>query len=195
MNEFTNALDNVKIASPCSQDWNQMIGGDRKRFCGDCKLNVYNLSGMTRTEAENLLANSEGRFCVRFYRRADGSILTEDCPVGWAQVKRRVSKTAAACASLLFGLLTSTGIMGLFSAPKGGFLTGLNASQTSSINDSMGAFENAAPRQTPKPLMGNLAIPVAPPKAKSTPKKSENFELGRFSEPLMGTPLVPKGKN
>ena len=195
MNKFTNSLDNVKIASPCSQDWNQMIGNDRRRFCGDCKLNVYNLSGMTRTEAENLLANSEGRLCVRFYRRADGSILTEDCPVGWAQVKRRVSKTAAAVASLLFGLLTSAGIMGLFSAPKQRFTMGAIAPQTSSINDSMGEVNNVTPLQTPEPLMGNLAIPAPPPKAKSTPKESENFELGRISKPLMGTPLVPKGKN
>ncbi len=42
MNKFTNPLSNIKIASPCSQDWNEMIGTERKRFCGECKLNVYN---------------------------------------------------------------------------------------------------------------------------------------------------------
>ncbi len=61
MNKFTSPLDNIKVASPCSQDWNAMFGTDRKRFCGDCKLNVYNLSGMTKKEAERLLADSEGR--------------------------------------------------------------------------------------------------------------------------------------
>ena len=55
MNKFTNPLSNIKIASPCSQDWNEMIGTERKRFCGECKLNVYNLSGMSEQEAENLL--------------------------------------------------------------------------------------------------------------------------------------------
>ena len=87
MAKFTNSLNNIKIASPCSQDWNAMIGTERKRYCGDCKLNVYNLSGMSRTEAENLITNSEGRLCVRFFRRADGSVLTQDCPVGWRAVK------------------------------------------------------------------------------------------------------------
>ena len=66
-----------------------MYGDDRKRFCGDCKLNVYNLSGMSREEAEALIMNAEGRLCVRFYKRRDGSVITGDCPVGWARVKQR----------------------------------------------------------------------------------------------------------
>lgn len=114
MKNFSNPLENVRVASPCSQDWNQMLGDDRKRFCGECKLNVYNLSGMTRTEAESLLINSEGRLCVRFYRRADGSVLTQDCPVGWQAFKRRVSRTATAFASLMFGIVSGLGLMSLF---------------------------------------------------------------------------------
>ena len=110
MTKFTNPLSNIKIASPCSQDWNEMIGTERKRFCGECKLNVYNLSGMSRGEAENLLISSEGRLCVRFYRRADGSVLTKDCPVGWQAVKQRLSKTATAFASLVFAALSGGGL-------------------------------------------------------------------------------------
>ena len=59
-----------------------MYGDDRRRFCSQCKLNVYNLSGMTRDEAEQLVMNSEGRLCVRFFRRKDGTVLTQDCPAG-----------------------------------------------------------------------------------------------------------------
>jgi hypothetical protein len=114
MNKFTNSLSNIKIASPCSQDWNAMIGTERKRFCGKCRLNVYNLSGMSRAEAESLLLNSEGRLCVRFYRRADGSVLTKDCPVGWQAVKQCVSKTATAAASLVFAALGSIGLASYF---------------------------------------------------------------------------------
>ena len=118
MNKFTNPLNSVKIASPCSQDWNVMIGTERRRFCGECKLNVYNLSGMSQREAENLLLNSEGRLCVRFYRRADGSVLTKDCPVGWQMIKRRVSKTATAFASLLFGIVGGLGLNSFFNGEK-----------------------------------------------------------------------------
>src|SRR5215213_10800265 len=98
---FTNPLDNIRIASPCRSDWNEMYGDDRTRFCGECKLNVYNLSGMNRSEAEALLMNSEGRVCVRFFRRNDGTVLTKDCPVGWRALKKRVSTTATAIASLI----------------------------------------------------------------------------------------------
>ena len=85
-----------------------MYGDERTRFCGECKLNVYNLSGMTKYDAENLFRLSEGRLCVRYYRRPDGTILTKDCPVGWARVKERISVFAAAALSLvisLFGVL------------------------------------------------------------------------------------------
>jgi len=114
MNKFTNPLSHIRIASPCSQDWNEMIGTDRKRFCGECKLNVYNLSGMTSDEAENLLMNSEGRLCVRFFKRADGSVLTKDCPVGWQAIKRRMSRISTAAASLVFGVVTGLGLNNYF---------------------------------------------------------------------------------
>ena len=118
MSKFTNPLYNIKIASPCSADWNEMMGDERKRYCGDCKLNVYNLSEMTKAQAEDLIIKSEGNLCVRFYRRADGTILTQDCPVGWQAVKRRISKTAAAFASLIFGLLSGFGLNTFFSESK-----------------------------------------------------------------------------
>lgn len=118
MSKFTNPLENVRIASPCSADWNEMYGSEQKRFCGDCKLNVYNLSGMTRTEAEALIMNAEGRLCVRFYKRSDGSIITNDCPVGWAGVKHRTKVFATAAASLLMAIFTGVFFVSLFSTKK-----------------------------------------------------------------------------
>ena len=103
MEKFTNPLDNIKIASPCAADWNEMRGDERRRYCALCKLNVYNLSDMTRTEAESFLINSEGRVCVKFYRRADGTVLTRDCPVGWEKIKRKVSRAATAVFALAAG--------------------------------------------------------------------------------------------
>lgn len=114
MKTFTNPLDEIKVASPCPADWEKMIGDARQRFCSECKLNVYNLSGMTRIEAESLLINSEGRLCVRFYRRADGTILTKNCPIGWAKVRQRVSKLATAAFSMIVGFLGGFTVFGLF---------------------------------------------------------------------------------
>jgi hypothetical protein len=100
------ALDQVEIASPCHASWEQMAGNDRVRFCDHCSLNVYNLSAMTRRQAEDLIQQRQGRLCVRLYRRRDGTVLTENCPVGWRAARLRVKMFAGGIASLvalLFG--------------------------------------------------------------------------------------------
>lgn len=118
MTRFDSPLNNLKVASPCPADWSQMYGDDRKRFCGDCKLNVYNLSGMTKDEAESLIRNAEGRLCVRFYKRDDGSVITQDCPVGWAKVKQRTRVVATAVFSLIMAMLSGIFMVSLLSKQK-----------------------------------------------------------------------------
>ncbi len=71
-------LGRVQVVSPCTADWEKMIGDDKIRHCPKCDLSVYNLSGMTAREAAHLIYSRQGRLCVRFYRRADGSMLTQD---------------------------------------------------------------------------------------------------------------------
>jgi hypothetical protein len=106
-------LDNLTIASPCTADWGQMTGDDRVRHCSHCQLNVYNLSEMSRPEAEKLVREREGNLCVRFYRRPDGTVLTADCPVGLANLRRTVRRAAVAAltlaGSLLAGVLAFAG--------------------------------------------------------------------------------------
>ena len=106
----------VKIAAPCKADWEQMIGSDRVRFCGQCNLNVYNLSSMKRDEAESFVARNEGRLCVRFYRREDGSMLTKNCPVGLSAIRRRVSCLAKAISAAVLGFCAGLGLYEGFSS-------------------------------------------------------------------------------
>jgi hypothetical protein len=103
-------LDSVKIASPCSASWDDMIGDERARFCAHCQKNVYNLSAMASEEAERLLREHEGSLCVRLYRRADGKVMTTDCPVG---LKRKRLKIAAVSA-LGAGAMALTAFMSLW---------------------------------------------------------------------------------
>jgi len=86
-----------------------MCGNERIRFCGECQLNVYNISEMSKAQAEQLIGQAEGRLCVRYYRRKDGSIITQNCPVGLRALKRRVSRIAAALSSLIFTFLAGVG--------------------------------------------------------------------------------------
>jgi len=98
-----------------------MIGDERARFCGQCELNVYNLSTMSTLEAESLIARTEGRLCVRYYRRKDGSIITQDCPVGLRRLKQRAARIERAVASLVLGFLAGLGFHGAANR-SGGFL-------------------------------------------------------------------------
>lgn len=89
-------LQRISIASPCHVDWDSMTGDERKRFCGACKLNVYNISEMSTQDAANFIRQSEGRTCVRFYQRKDGTIITDNCPVGLRKLRDRVRLKVAA---------------------------------------------------------------------------------------------------
>jgi hypothetical protein len=75
-------LDRIRTASPCYEPWEAMVGDERVRACARCNLDVYNLSAMTRDEAEALIVERRGNLCARYFRRIDGTILTADCPTG-----------------------------------------------------------------------------------------------------------------
>lgn len=79
-------LNYLPIASPCRTAWEEMNGDDLVRFCLHCGRNVYNLSRMSRWEAVAFVREVEAQRCVQFYRRRDGTLLTDDCPVGRRQV-------------------------------------------------------------------------------------------------------------
>lgn len=87
-------LESINIPSPCEADWDSMQGNDHVRFCSHCNLSVHNISAMTRAEAMRLVAQSEGRLCVRYYRKPSGEILNA-IPYRLHQIKRRASRLAA----------------------------------------------------------------------------------------------------
>ena len=160
MRRFTNSLSDVAVATPCRADWDTMIGNERVRFCGQCQLNVYNLSSISRREAESLISQTEGRLCVRFYRRRDGSIITQDCPVGLRALKRRAMRIKRAVASSLLGFMTGLGMNGAVNR-FGNFLFGLD--------DPEAQYEHIqgqiAERKQPVDQIenGRLAIPILGP--------------------------------
>lgn len=90
-------LEKLKIASPCKQRWEDMVGDERVRVCAGCERPVFNLSAMTMEDAEAVLATRGLTPCVRFYKRADGTVMTSDCPAG-----KRPGRTALAVAAGAF---------------------------------------------------------------------------------------------
>jgi hypothetical protein len=104
---FPTLLGNLRVAAPCSADWNSMTGDDRKRFCSACNQNVYNVSSMPPSEAEAFLASKLGqKLCVRYFRRRDGTLIYRNCPIGLHQLRRQGQKVLQIVSSLI-GLLVS----------------------------------------------------------------------------------------
>lgn len=160
-------VDLVSVRTPCTESWDAMRGDDRKRFCDKCRLHVYDISAMTRPEAEAILATqttraaSDGgpgetdRLCVRFARRPDGTVVTQDCGSFLKKTVRRAIRRRA------IALRTAAAsILALF-------------------------FPLAACSQ-PAPTIDVQGSPVPPPE-----RIAGEVELGDFRPPEMGKPSVP----
>ncbi|MDM7922599.1 MAG: hypothetical protein QUS14_09900 [Pyrinomonadaceae bacterium] len=161
MPNYGSPLNNIKVASACSADWESMYGNDRMRYCGQCKLNVYNLSGMTRSEAESLIERAEGRLCVRYYQRADGTVITKDCPVGWALVKKKASVFATGAFAIFVSAFSGGFFASAFNREKAEVVVGaIPIANTNVKRDEM----------PPVSVMGNIAVPPAD-KKEVTPTK------------------------
>ncbi len=107
MGKSTISLQTITVADPCQVSWDTMQGDDVVRFCLECQRHVYNLSEMSRSEAERLVEETEGRLCVRFYRRADGTFLSRRCPRsvrGFALFVASLVSAGVATILLLFGV-------------------------------------------------------------------------------------------
>ena len=167
-------LEDIRIAAPCSADWDDMAGDERVRFCGKCEKNVYNLSAMTREEGEALVRQKEGRLCVRLYQRRDGTVITSDCPVG---VRRRRLR-ARVWASLSGAAASAALLLGLFGGRARADLTVDGKKQTGTqqkaevkgqvevrvMGGAVAVHEPPPPPPPPKhpPLMGKIAMPLPP---------------------------------
>jgi hypothetical protein len=149
-------LEDVRVASPCSANWDAMTGDDRVRHCGSCNKSVFNLSAMNRSEAEALLQSVNESICVRLYRRADGTVMTADCPVG-AKKKRRRKIFATAIGGSAMAMATAAAWM---TSTKSGSEVAMGAMPIATI---------ASPIATiALPIMGS-AIQAIPPEEATPP--------------------------
>ena len=178
MSRFQISLDQVKVASPCPASWDAMTGDDRVRFCSQCSLHVYNLSALSREAAESLVTEKEGKMCVRFFQRADGTVITTDCPVGWAAVKRRLAWTSTV-AGLMFVVV--------FGVIRACVASGNNRShQRSQIEIIVSRVRNYF---FPQPIAGKICVvptPIVVPTAGQQPAENQL----RIEEPPMEQPEV-----
>ncbi len=86
-----------------------MVGDERSRICGECALHVHDIASLERRDALALVRAHEGRrLCLRLWRRADGRVLTRDCPRG---VRERVSRASARAVLVVLCVLGFGGML------------------------------------------------------------------------------------
>src|SRR5437868_12263895 len=104
MSKKLTILDAISIPKPCPAGWDSMTGSRQKRFCRECNKTVYNLSAMSRDEAEALVARFAGRLCARIERDAAGVVITQAIPAAPQLISRRASPVPTALVSAWLGL-------------------------------------------------------------------------------------------
>lgn len=102
-------LDTISIPTHCPVPWDEMQGDDRTRFCNQCRERVYDISEMTTAEAVTVLSETGKQPCLRIYRRADGRVMTADCPANARERLWRWLRRRSAWAGSLFALVFLSG--------------------------------------------------------------------------------------
>jgi hypothetical protein len=94
----------IRIVSPCGQDFRAMHPTGKGRYCDTCKKTVHDLSAMSSREARELLSlpRSEN-LCVRYLYDVHGEIAFRGVPAG-ALVRARRAVAVAAVVALPLSL-------------------------------------------------------------------------------------------
>jgi len=109
-------IKKVQIATPCLAPWVNMPGDDRVRGCQKCSRNVYNVEVMDEFDLLQMIKQKEGKVDPRVFRRRDGTIITNDCPVSTFALGLRQAKIGFA--ALVVGLATP-GLINMLVASSG----------------------------------------------------------------------------
>ena len=98
-------IDNVSVGSPCTEDWDKMVGSRSVRMCEHCAKDVNNLSEMTRKDAKRLVRASDGNICIRYMKHpvTKRPIFADQM----YQITRRATGIAAGVMTASIGLSTA----------------------------------------------------------------------------------------
>ena len=107
-------LRKLRVAEPCSENWNEMFGNERVRFCSHCAKSVNDLSAMSPKGALRLVKRSRGNICVRYVEHP----LTKE-PV----IDGRLYKIARRAPALAAGVVGATLSLSAMSYAQGGTRT------------------------------------------------------------------------
>jgi hypothetical protein len=183
INDAPDALDLVEIPIPCAVPWESMPGDQQVRHCGQCKQNVYNVSTLTRAEANRLL---RARACLRIYRRPDRTVITSDCRERLRAARKRGWLVFAGALLIVLWAQLCAQLVGLAGLRRlfGGHAT-MGAAVPIAVPGQLAPPEMPTPPSRPEPeplpLMG--APPPLPPTQRlmgRTAKSHQGTKMGKI---------------
>lgn len=163
-------LNHIRIATPCSAKWESMAGDERTRFCGSCRKHVYNIASMTAEEAASLIHAREGNLCARLFQRADGTVMTSDCPGGirgiWSGTQRLAAAISVVAVLFMGAFLLPNVVRG---DPDGGSGRGPIVQRATALWDDLLVWMGIRNRI---PFAGSVCV-LPPPPAESSGQETQ----------------------
>ena len=116
------SLPIYRVKTPCEEPWEAMAEvGDDRRFCGLCAKDVHDLTHLSQEEMHRWIEDWRAErgmdaVCVRFYKRADGTLVEADCQPWRERVARHAKRAALwSSARLAAAAATFLALLGLSS--------------------------------------------------------------------------------
>ena len=167
-------VDSLRIASPCEVPWSSMAGDDRMRHCAQCDCKVYNAARLSAEEVVDLIQSSERMPCLQLWRRADGTVITTDCPVGRRRLRARRRVALAAGLTVVLAACGRAGRVSLPTVTGGPMIVDGCFPEPPNRKCAPDPQVKPRPERRPHPLMGKVKAHVQPPLMGAPPPKAED---------------------
>jgi hypothetical protein len=153
-------------ATSCPARFGEMDGDERERMCDRCRKRVYDVDGLSTEEIDALVSKVQPG--TTLFRRADGTLIAGDCPVGRGRTRNALAMVAGGVVA--FGVLVL--------ALEGPQLLSPNKPQPSSSHGTYARVDAAAANP----------IPFTPPKSPAVDESKLSPEEKAFVEAALVHP-------
>ena len=154
----------LQIKTPCPKSWDQLSGGEAKRYCSECCLHVHNAAQLTRVEAEELVAKSSERVCMRMQFDESGAPLFRETPAPERRRLRLAGRATRWALATAAGLLAACHRSESVNPPVDSGRNPGSAQTTTKMGKVAGPelMGDVATPEPPRQLLGEVFVPTPP---------------------------------
>ncbi|MBM3975699.1 MAG: hypothetical protein FJ299_01770 [Planctomycetes bacterium] len=168
----------LRIQTPCPKRWEDLVGGDSKRYCAQCSLHVVDGAQLTRTEASELVASATGRVCMRLELDAAGQ------PIHRAERAEPPKPTRLTLAGRVVGWAASAAASLLAACAR----TSEHGPQDVPVDPNSAATTQLMGEATCRVVLGDIATPAPAPGPEPGPATNEVL-MGKVAAAPISAPV------